>query len=117
MSEPIAVLALKRKRDQISGTIEHYERLLREAQHDLANVNATLRLFEASGEARRSAALCGPKPRSEAGRDHADMHGSAGEGRSAGHAPACRAVKADVTYTELAKRLKNMGLRMRPRLP
>ena len=51
MSEPIAVLALRRKRDQISGTIAHYERLLREAQHDLAHVNASLRLFEATGEA------------------------------------------------------------------
>jgi len=51
MSEPIAVLALRRKRDQISGTIAHYERLLREAEHDLAHVNASLRLFEATGEA------------------------------------------------------------------
>lgn len=51
MSEPIAVLALRRKRDEISGTIAHYERLLREAQHDLAHVNASLRLFEATGEA------------------------------------------------------------------
>jgi hypothetical protein len=51
MGEPIAVLALRRKRDLISGTIAHYERLLREAQHDLAHVNAALRLFEATGEA------------------------------------------------------------------
>lgn len=51
MGEPIAVLALRRKRDQISGTIAHYERLLREAQHDLSHVNASLRLFEATGEA------------------------------------------------------------------
>jgi len=51
MGEPIAVLALRRKRDQISGTIAHYERLIREAQHDLAHVNASLRLFEATGEA------------------------------------------------------------------
>lgn len=51
MAEPIAVLALRRKRDQISGTIAHYERLLREAQHDLAHINASLRLFEATGEA------------------------------------------------------------------
>ena len=29
MAELIAVLALRRKRDQISGTIAHYERLLR----------------------------------------------------------------------------------------
>src|ERR1700722_124013 len=51
MGEPIAVLALRRKRDQISGTIAHYERLLREAQHDLAHINASLRLFEITGEA------------------------------------------------------------------
>ncbi|HWE72733.1 MAG TPA: hypothetical protein VG328_06200 [Stellaceae bacterium] len=51
MSEPIAVLALRRKRDQISGTIAHYERLVREAEHDLAHVNAALRLFEVTGEA------------------------------------------------------------------
>jgi hypothetical protein len=51
MSEPIAVLALRRKRDQISGVIAHYERLIREAEHDLAHVNAALRLFEVTGEA------------------------------------------------------------------
>jgi hypothetical protein len=51
MGEPIAVLALRRKRDQISGTIAHYERLVREAEHDLAHVNAALRLFEVTGEA------------------------------------------------------------------
>jgi len=51
MAEPIAVLALRRKCDEISGTIAHYERLLRKAQHDLAHVNASLRLFEATGEA------------------------------------------------------------------
>ena len=51
MADPIAVLALRRKRDQISGTIAHYERLIREAQADLAHVNASLRLFEATGEA------------------------------------------------------------------
>jgi len=51
MAEPIAVLALRKKRDEISGVIAHYERLLREAQHDLAHVNASLRLFEATGEA------------------------------------------------------------------
>ena len=51
MSEPIAVLALRRKRDQIAATIAHYERLTREAEHDLAHVNAALRLFEVTGEA------------------------------------------------------------------
>jgi hypothetical protein len=51
MNDPNIVLGLRRKRDQISGTIAHYERLLRDAQHDLAHVNASLRLFEATGEA------------------------------------------------------------------
>jgi hypothetical protein len=51
VSEPIAVLALRRKRNQISGTIAHYEQLIREAEHDLAHVNAALRLFEVTGEA------------------------------------------------------------------
>ena len=51
MADPIAVLALRKKRDEISGVIAHYERLLREAQHDLAHINSSLRLFEATGEA------------------------------------------------------------------
>lgn len=44
-------VALRRKPEQIPGTIAHYERLLREAEHDLAHVNAALRLFEATGQA------------------------------------------------------------------
>jgi hypothetical protein len=70
MSEPIAVLALRRKRDQISGTIAHYERLIREAEHDLAHVNAALRLFEVTGRGLRLAALRRSKPPSEARRDN-----------------------------------------------
>lgn len=50
MGEPIAVMALRRKRDEISGVIAHYERLIRDAQNDLAHVNASLRLFAATGE-------------------------------------------------------------------
>lgn len=57
MGEPHAAFALKRKRDEICGVIAHYERLLREAQHDLAHVNASLRLFEATGEAAEGAGL------------------------------------------------------------
>src|SRR5258706_13095596 len=52
MGEPIAVLALRRKRDQISGVIAEYEKKIREAQQDLAHVNASLRLFELSGDPR-----------------------------------------------------------------
>src|SRR5450755_1719618 len=51
MSEPIAVLALRRKRDLISGTIAKYEKLILAAQHDLAHVNSAVRLFAATGEA------------------------------------------------------------------
>jgi len=51
MADPIAVLALRWKQDQISGTIAHYKWLLCEAEHDMANINASLRLFETTGEA------------------------------------------------------------------
>ncbi len=47
----IAIFALRKKRDDIAATIAHYERLIREAEHDLAHVNAALRLFEVTGEA------------------------------------------------------------------
>ena len=50
MSEPLTVLALRRKRDQISGVIAEYERKIKEAQHDLAHVSACLRLYELSGD-------------------------------------------------------------------
>jgi hypothetical protein len=51
MGDKLIPLGLQRKRDEICGVIAHYERLIREAQHDLAHVNASLRLFEATGEA------------------------------------------------------------------
>ena len=52
MGRSIAVLALRRNvATQISGTIAHYERLLREAKHYLARINASPRLFEATGGA------------------------------------------------------------------
>ena len=50
MGEPIAVLALRRRRDHISGVIAEYERKIREAQHDLIHVVASLRLFELTGD-------------------------------------------------------------------
>ncbi|MCE9650248.1 MAG: hypothetical protein K8R18_11565 [Parvibaculum sp.] len=50
MTEPIAVLALRRKRDQISGVIAEYERKIKDAQADLAHVVASLRLFELTGD-------------------------------------------------------------------
>lgn len=41
---------LRKKRDQVRDAVAAYEMRLREAQADLAHVNATLRLFEASGD-------------------------------------------------------------------
>jgi hypothetical protein len=50
MACPLSISILRKKRDQISGVIVAYEERLREAQRDLAHVNAALRLFEASGD-------------------------------------------------------------------
>jgi hypothetical protein len=50
VGEPIAVLALRRKRDEISGVIAEYERKIKAAQMDLAHVVASLRLFELTGD-------------------------------------------------------------------
>jgi len=50
MSEPIVILALRRKRDRIEAAIAGYERKIKEAQADLAHVTASLRLFELSGD-------------------------------------------------------------------
>jgi len=51
MADPIIVLGLRRKRDQISGIIAGYERKIKEARVDLAHITAALRLFEATGDA------------------------------------------------------------------
>ncbi|MGH6872970.1 MAG: hypothetical protein ACREHE_15850 [Rhizomicrobium sp.] len=50
MAEPIVILALRRRRDRICGVIAEYERKIREAEHDLAHINASLRLFELTGD-------------------------------------------------------------------
>ena len=50
MACPLSISILRKKRDQISGVVVAYEERLREAQADLAHVNAALRLFEASGD-------------------------------------------------------------------
>jgi hypothetical protein len=50
MGEPIAVLALRRRRDHICGIIAEHERKIKEAQHDLVHVVASLRLFELTGD-------------------------------------------------------------------
>ena len=49
MALPLSISILRRKRDRIRDVIAAYEAKLREAQADLAHVNATLRLFEATG--------------------------------------------------------------------
>ena len=49
MAEPHSISALRTKRDQIIDAISAYEAKLNGALHDLAHINATLRLFEASG--------------------------------------------------------------------
>jgi hypothetical protein len=50
MAEPHSISILRKKRDKIRDTVAAYEARLKQAQADLAHVNATLRLFEASGE-------------------------------------------------------------------
>ena len=50
MADPHSISILRRKRDKIRDVIAAYEAKLKAAQADLAHVNATLRLFEASGE-------------------------------------------------------------------
>lgn len=53
MAEPQVVTTLRRKRDEIEGLIETYERRLKDAKRDLEHVTATLALFEtatASGD-------------------------------------------------------------------
>ena len=50
MADPLSISILRKKRDRIRDTIAAYESKLKSAQADLAHVNATLRLFEASGE-------------------------------------------------------------------
>jgi hypothetical protein len=49
MALPLSVSILRKKRDQIRDSIAAYEAQLRQAQADLAHVQAALRLFEASG--------------------------------------------------------------------
>ena len=50
MADPHAISILRRKRDEIESAISAYERRIKDAQRDLSAVNATLRLFELSGD-------------------------------------------------------------------
>jgi len=50
MAEPLSISILRKKRDKIRDVVAAYEAKLKEAQADLAHVNATLRLFEVAGK-------------------------------------------------------------------
>jgi hypothetical protein len=50
MAESHSVYALHKKRDDIRRAIRGYEVLIQRAQRDLAHINATLKLFEATGK-------------------------------------------------------------------
>lgn len=50
MLEIRTVTTLQRKRRQIAAGIKLYERQLRQARIDLAHVEATIRIFAASGQ-------------------------------------------------------------------
>ena len=51
MAEPQIVNTLRSKRDDIEAAILAYEKRLEQARRDLAHVNATLALFEATDDA------------------------------------------------------------------
>ena len=52
MAEIRTVTTLKSKRHQIEAAIAHYEKLLGQAQADLAHINAAIAIFEASGDSK-----------------------------------------------------------------
>jgi hypothetical protein len=45
MAEPLVIQCLKEKRAEILGRIAAYEAQIAQAKHDLAHINATIRLF------------------------------------------------------------------------
>ncbi|HEX2526449.1 MAG TPA: hypothetical protein VHL31_09145 [Geminicoccus sp.] len=45
MSEPLVIQSLKEKRAEIHGRIVAYQAQIAQAQHDLAHINAAIRLF------------------------------------------------------------------------
>jgi hypothetical protein len=53
MEEPLVIQTLKQKRAEISGAIAAYQARIAQARHDLAHINASIRLFE-SGEHNRA---------------------------------------------------------------
>ena len=53
MADAVVIQMLKQKRAEISGAIAVYEAQIAQARHDLAHINASIRLFE-GGETERS---------------------------------------------------------------
>ena len=45
MDEPLIIQTLKDKRGEIHGRVAAYEAQIAQAKHDLAHINATIRLF------------------------------------------------------------------------
>ena len=50
MAEALYIVMLRNRRDRIRDAINGYEKALNQAQADLAHINATLRLFAATGD-------------------------------------------------------------------
>ncbi len=50
MAEALSIVMLRNRRDKIRDAINGYEKALNQAQADLAHINATLRLFAATGD-------------------------------------------------------------------
>jgi hypothetical protein len=53
MAEPQVLSTLHAKRCEIERHIKEAEKRLKQARHDLAHVNATIRLFEVNGETKQ----------------------------------------------------------------
>lgn len=53
MEEPLVVQTLKQKRAEITGAIAACQTRIAQVRHDLAHINASIRLFE-SGERSRA---------------------------------------------------------------
>jgi hypothetical protein len=52
MADPLIIPMLEKKRSDITGAIAAYQAQIAQARHDLAHINASIRLFE-SGERQR----------------------------------------------------------------
>ena len=92
MPEIRTVTTLKRKRAQIAASIKLYERQIAQAQADLAHVNATIRVFEASGTRK-------DLPR------HVDVYRLWKRGETWAFCKACLEREGRLTTRDLAERL------------